>query len=249
MTLQDTPFHFIEFDEVDSTSGFLKTELKAGNLSGYNLCTTLNQTGGYGQRGREWVHSGSSLAFSLSIPFELPIHLYSFLSSSIALLLRDCLAQNSSELFQVKWPNDVFVPEGKVAGSLIELTTAQATKQTYLVIGVGVNLSEIKDKQNKFKAGWVSDLNRERFLIDFSSAIYVLFSMAENSLNFKLEEWLKHDFFSPNQPVIVYHSDHSKVGLYKGLTPSAEVQVEIEGYVETYQSGAVSIRPITSEQT
>ena len=249
MTFQSTPFHFIEFDEIDSTSGFLKTQLQTGKLHGYNLCTALKQTGGYGQRGREWIHSGPSLAFSLSVPFALPIHLYSFLSSSIALLLRDCLAKNSSESFRVKWPNDVFVSGGKVAGSLLEMTRDRNTKQTYLVIGVGVNLSEIVDEQGNFTAGWVVDLNREQFLIDFSSAIYTLFLDAEDSLKFKLEEWSKYDFFSPNQSVIVYHSEHSKVGLYKGLTHSAEVQVEIEGRIESYQSGAVSIRPLTSEQT
>lgn len=249
MTFQSAPYHIIEFDEIDSTSRFLKAQLEAGKLQGYNLCITHSQTMGYGQRGREWIHSGQSLAFSLSVPFDLAIHHFTYLSPSIALLLRKCLANNSSSTLQVKWPNDIFVSNGKVAGSLLEMTKDKNSKDAYLVIGVGINLSEITDKKNPFKSSWLSDLNRDAFLTEFCSAIYSLFSQKRDALVFNQDEWLKYDFFSPNQSVIVYHSGHSKVGLYKGLTCSAEVQVEIDGLIKCYQSGAVSIRPITSEQT
>lgn len=248
MNLQSVPFQTIKFDEIDSTSGYLKTQLKAGKLKGYNLCIAQSQTGGYGQRGREWVHSDQSLAFSLSVPFDLDIHHFSFLSSYIALLLRKCLASHSLASFQVKWPNDIFVNDGKVAGSLLEMTRNQCMKESYLVIGVGINLSEIKNSQDKFKSNWIPDLNSDAFLTEFCTEVYKLFAHQKNSLKFNPEEWLKYDFFNPNQPVIVYHSGHSKVGLYKGLTRSAEVQVAFDGNIEFYQSGAVSIRPLTSEK-
>ncbi|MDG4813611.1 biotin--[acetyl-CoA-carboxylase] ligase, partial [Hydrogenovibrio sp. 3SP14C1] len=249
MAVQLTPYQVIEFDEIDSTSGFLKSQLQLGELKGYSFCIARKQTQGYGQRGRQWIHSDQSLAFSLSVPFDLDIHRFSYLSSSVALLLRNCLARHSSLEYKVKWPNDIFVDEGKVAGSLLEMVRNKKTKEAYLVLGIGINLSNVSAEKDTFHSSWISDLNRDAFLTDFGKAIYTLFIQAKDSLAFKPEEWSKYDFFSPNQPVIVYHSDHYEVGLYKGLTNSAEVQVEIDGRVDCYQSGAISIRPITSEQT
>jgi len=49
-----------------------------------------------------------------------------------------------AEAFALKWPNDVLLREGKVAGILLE-TIATAGRTSHLAIGVGVNLAAAPD--------------------------------------------------------------------------------------------------------
>lgn len=104
------------------------------------------QTAGRGRRARPW-HSprGNFHATLVMHPDEPPdyVALRSFVA---ALALREALVVTTgqAEAFQLKWPNDVLLNGGKVAGILLEsrgLGTAQAT----LCIGIGVNLIAAPD--------------------------------------------------------------------------------------------------------
>lgn len=97
----------------------------------------LKQTAGHGRRGRVWASpDGNFAATYLCFPTEPPdqIALRSFVA---ALALRDAFATISGRVdgFSLKWPNDVLLNGGKVAGILLE-RGAQ-----HLAIGVGVNLA------------------------------------------------------------------------------------------------------------
>lgn len=89
------------------------------------------QTGGRGRQGRPWASPPGNLHASLVMPApELPA-LRSFVA---ALALADALAGVAPGELSLKWPNDVLLNGGKVAGILLEGGPSQ------LVIGLGVNL-------------------------------------------------------------------------------------------------------------
>ncbi|WP_417244713.1 biotin--[acetyl-CoA-carboxylase] ligase [Celeribacter sp.] len=96
------------------------------------------QTAGHGRRGRAWtMPKGNFAATLLMFPQEHPeiIALRSFVS---ALALYDAFVAvtGRSDPFALKWPNDVLLNGGKVAGILLERGPA------HLSIGIGVNLAE-----------------------------------------------------------------------------------------------------------
>lgn len=95
------------------------------------------QTTARGRRGRPWAApQGNFGATLLMRPEGPPAALRSFVAA-LALHGAMLAATGRSELFTLKWPNDVLLSGRKVAGILLE-TGAGGT----LVIGIGVNLAQ-----------------------------------------------------------------------------------------------------------
>jgi BirA family biotin operon repressor/biotin-[acetyl-CoA-carboxylase] ligase len=98
------------------------------------------QTAGRGRHGRSWHSGGGSLTFSLLTPWRLhserPSNLLSIaVGVAIARAIEFACAPLRTSL---KWPNDVYVDQGKVAGILIETNHGAADR---VVIGVGINVN------------------------------------------------------------------------------------------------------------
>jgi BirA family biotin operon repressor/biotin-[acetyl-CoA-carboxylase] ligase len=100
------------------------------------------QTAAKGRRGRAWAMQEGNFAASLVMrPSEPPgqVALRSFVA---ALALRDAFvdATGMDTAFKLKWPNDVLLNGGKVAGVLLESLGAGG-QVSHLTIGIGVNLA------------------------------------------------------------------------------------------------------------
>jgi len=96
----------------------------------------LSQTAAHGRRGRAWsMPEGNFAATLLMFPTERPelVALRSFVAS-LALYDAFVAATGRTDPFSLKWPNDVLLNGGKVAGILLE------RGPTHLAIGIGVNL-------------------------------------------------------------------------------------------------------------
>lgn len=118
----------------------------AGQMAGPGWLLALDQTAGHGRRGRAWASpSGNFMASLVMHPSEPPqtVALRSFVS---ALALRDALADATGRAdgLSLKWPNDVLLNGGKVAGILLESLGVGATVD-HLIIGIGVNLVSAPD--------------------------------------------------------------------------------------------------------
>lgn len=116
---------------------------QAPHLSGPTWICALDQTAARGRRGRAWRNSRGNFAASLVMrPEGLPadIALRSFVA---ALALQDALiaATGRAQGLALKWPNDVLLNGGKIAGILLE-SLGQGGRTDHLVIGIGVNLME-----------------------------------------------------------------------------------------------------------
>ncbi len=99
------------------------------------------QTAARGRRGRAWSMPKGNFAATLLIrPEGSPAHaaLRSFVAA-VAVLDALVTVTGRSEGFALKWPNDVLLNGGKLAGILLE-STGRGASLTQLAIGVGVNL-------------------------------------------------------------------------------------------------------------
>jgi BirA family biotin operon repressor/biotin-[acetyl-CoA-carboxylase] ligase len=130
--------------EVDSTNA----EAARLAAAGAGPCWILadRQTGGRGRRGRNWDSPrGNFHATLLTYPPGPPaaIALYSF---AAALALREALVALTGlpGAFALKWPNDVLLNGGKLAGILLE-SARQGGRVSHLAVGIGVNLIAAPD--------------------------------------------------------------------------------------------------------
>lgn len=126
--------------EVDSTNSEA-ARLAAAGLRQPTWIMARRQSAARGRRGRAWVSPEGNFAATLLMrPAGTPANaaLRSFVA---ALALADALAAlcGPSARLSLKWPNDVLLNGGKVAGILLE-SVGQGATVSHLVVGIGVNL-------------------------------------------------------------------------------------------------------------
>ncbi len=103
-----------------------------------------DQTAGRGRRGRSWLSRDESLTFSLVVEAARPPH---GLDPTVALAAGVGVAEAIEFEFapirpMLKWPNDVYLAAGKVAGILCEASQAAPGK---VVVGIGINVASTPD--------------------------------------------------------------------------------------------------------
>lgn len=101
----------------------------------------LEQTAGRGRRARAWASPRGNFHATLLLFPKEPAETVALRSFAAALALRDAFVDLTGlpQAFSLKWPNDVLSNGAKVAGILLEATSAGAGVQA-LAIGFGVNL-------------------------------------------------------------------------------------------------------------
>jgi BirA family biotin operon repressor/biotin-[acetyl-CoA-carboxylase] ligase len=126
-------------DSVDSTNA--EAMRQAGQLSGPCWILAHHQASGRGRRGRVWHMPRGNFAATLALrPNGTPaqVALRSFVAS-VALYDALVAVTGRASGFSLKWPNDVLLNGGKVAGILLE-SVGVGAGVGHLAIGVGVNL-------------------------------------------------------------------------------------------------------------
>ncbi|ETX29493.1 biotin--[acetyl-CoA-carboxylase] ligase [Roseivivax isoporae] len=100
------------------------------------------QTAARGRRGRPWANPPGNLAATLLMPMAEPPGVAALRSFVASLALLDAFVgvTGRAEPFALKWPNDVLLNGGKVAGILLE-TLGGRGAASHLAIGIGVNLA------------------------------------------------------------------------------------------------------------
>jgi len=134
-------YHRIVLNEVDSTMA--EAARRAPELPGPAWVLALSQSAGHGRRGRAWVMPQGNFAATLVLRVdEAPgqVALRSFVAS---LALYDAFVAVAGRAggLALKWPNDVLLNGGKVAGILLE-SLAGRQGGVHLAIGIGVNLAQ-----------------------------------------------------------------------------------------------------------
>lgn len=126
-------------DVVDST--LAEAARMSPTLSAPTWILALEQTAARGRRGRAWATPRGNFAGTLIMRrHEAPsvAALRSFVAS-LALYRTFVSVTGIPEAFALKWPNDVLLHGGKVAGILLE------SIGDHLVTGIGVNLAHAPD--------------------------------------------------------------------------------------------------------
>jgi BirA family biotin operon repressor/biotin-[acetyl-CoA-carboxylase] ligase len=134
------------FESLDSTLS--EAARRAPELTGPVWILAEEQTAARGRRGRSWATPKGNFAATLMMRrVETPAvaALRSFVAS-LALLRAFVRVTAQEDAFALKWPNDVLLHGGKVAGILLE------TIGDYLAIGIGVNLAHAP-KLDQVEAG------------------------------------------------------------------------------------------------
>lgn len=133
----------VHLPQTDSTMLQLQCPEYAHCTKEFVLMTTDYQTAGHGQKNTSWESAqGKNLLFGfLFHPTKVQAVQQFALSEALALGIRAALLQFVTEGISVKWPNDIYWHDKKIAGLLLTHTLCGASIATTLT-GVGLNVNQ-----------------------------------------------------------------------------------------------------------
>jgi BirA family biotin operon repressor/biotin-[acetyl-CoA-carboxylase] ligase len=134
-------WHVTVIEETGSTNDDLLAAAVTGAPTRTVLCAR-HQTAGRGRLDRRWeAPPGANLLVSLLIR-ELPEHLHE-LTQRVALAARTAVERLAGVVADLKWPNDLVVDDGKLAGVLAQAggRASVGGGPGHVVVGIGLNVA------------------------------------------------------------------------------------------------------------
>lgn len=127
-------------EQLITSKNYAKSDEKLPNAT---IVYTDFQSNGRGRQSNKWFsESGKNLLMSILIYPDLTVGEQFQVSMWTALALSDYLRQNVGlHDVYIKWPNDIYVRNKKIAGILIE-HTVKSNKLGHSIIGIGLNLNQ-----------------------------------------------------------------------------------------------------------
>ena len=131
-------------NNLPSTNNYAASLLKDNELSEGTVIYTNHQSTGRGQGGNKWESEDSKnllISIVLFPSMIIPAEQF-FLSMAISLGICDFLDRHTSSV-SIKWPNDIYVNNDKIAGILIE-NSIMGNLIEHTIAGIGININQAK---------------------------------------------------------------------------------------------------------
>ena len=170
------------------------------------------------------------------------------LSLVIGIVIAETLQQLGAQDVRVKWPNDLYLQDRKLAGILVELT-GKTGDAAQIVMGAGINLAMRGAEAAQINQGWIN-LQEAGIAIDRNDlAARLINSLREALPLFErdglapfTERWKALDNFF-NRPVKLLIGEREIHGIARGIDKQGGLLLEQDGEVKSWVGGEISLRP------
>jgi len=231
---------------IDSTNQYLLDRI--GTLQSGDACVAEYQQAGRGRRGRKWFSPfGANLYLSMYWRLEQGPAAAIGLSLVIGIVMAEVLRDLGASQVRVKWPNDLYLQDRKLAGILVELT-GKTGDAAQIVIGAGINLAMRQVESDVINQGWIN-LQEAGIAIDRNTLAARLINelraalelFEQEGLTPYLSRWEKLDNFI-NRPVKLIIGDKEIVGISRGIDAQGALLLEQDGAIKAWMGGEISLR-------
>ena len=199
------------------------------------LVIANEQTAGRGREGKLWQSSpGAGLWITL---IERPADTSGLgvLSLRVGLVAAEALDRFASEPIRLKWPNDLYVDDGKLAGILVEARWRESAVE-WIAIGLGVNVQPPEGVD--FAAGLEPGTNRLDVLGELVPGIRAAAQARGPLRPEEMDEFNARDLARGKicvQPAL---------GTVAGISESGELLVAIADSVTPFRSGSLVLEEL-----
>ncbi|MEI9884866.1 bifunctional biotin--[acetyl-CoA-carboxylase] ligase/biotin operon repressor BirA [Atlantibacter hermannii] len=231
---------------IDSTNQFLLDRLP--NLSSGDACIAEYQQAGRGRRGRKWFSPfGANLYLSMYWRLEQGPAAAIGLSLVIGIVMAEVLHELGADRVRVKWPNDLYLQDRKLAGILVELT-GKTGDAAQIVIGAGINLAMRRVEKDVVNQGWINlqeagiKIDRNQLAVRLINELrQALMTFEQEGLASFLNRWEKLDNFI-HRPVKLIIGEKEIAGISRGIDEQGALLLEQDGVIKPWIGGEISLR-------
>ncbi|WP_428774775.1 bifunctional biotin--[acetyl-CoA-carboxylase] ligase/biotin operon repressor BirA [Vibrio sp.] len=233
---------------IESTNQHLldKTEL----LESGAVCIAEYQSKGRGRRGRDWVSPfGANLYLSMFWRLDAGMAAAMGLSLVVGVAVVEALESLGIDGVKLKWPNDLYYQDRKLAGILVEMS-GQAGGAANLVIGMGINLS-MSEQTDGITQPWAclnevaggQGFDRNQLAISLVKALHQALQRYElEGMAGFVSRWNRLDNFL-DRPVKLLIGPREVVGIARGINDQGAVLLDTEQGLQAFIGGEISLRP------
>lgn len=217
-------------DELSSTNDEARMLAEDGAASGL-VVAALKQTAGRGRRGAVWFAPvGESLAFSVMIRPQHAKSLWPRLALAAGLAVAEAI-ESFGIPTGIKWPNDVWIGQRKVAGILVE------AGDDYAVVGIGLNVNsegfpaEVAEIATSLKM----EANRLFCLPDVLAAVVRRFAVRHQQIDRDFNDLLdsvRHRCVLTGNHIAFLTAAGPRTGLVHGIAAGGELQLRTADGIE-----------------
>lgn len=232
---------------VDSTNQYLLERMST--LDHGQSCFAEYQFAGRGRRGRHWVSPfGCNIYCSLFWRLDNGLPATMGLSLAIGIAVVNALESLGFTGLKLKWPNDVYWNNRKLAGVLVELS-AQSGGAADVVIGVGINVDLDERFDSEISQPWVDltsiknmDGLRNTLACELLKSLHaVMLEFEVRGLSSFTERWKELDNYF-DQEIRLINGNQDIIGFCKGIDERGALLLEHENTIQSFVGGEISVR-------
>ncbi len=174
--------NIIKYDSLTSTNDNMSELIKKEFVPEFSVIVTDNQTNGKGQLGNGWESEpNKNLTFSiLCRPNFIPINKQFKITQIITLSIINVLKPIIDDV-SIKWPNDIYCGDKKIAGILVE-NSLKGSEIEHSIIGIGLNVNQTEFLSNAPNPSSLKLLTNQEYNLD-SLLKQILLSFIDNYLD------------------------------------------------------------------
>ncbi|OOE40884.1 biotin--[acetyl-CoA-carboxylase] ligase [Salinivibrio kushneri] len=232
---------------IDSTNQYLME--RVGQLASGSVCLAEYQQQGRGRRGRAWQSPfGSNLYLSMYWRLDAGPAAAMGLSLVVGVAITKALHELGAPEVKVKWPNDLYYQDKKLAGILVEMM-GQTGDAAHLVIGMGLNIGMGAHLNQNIDQPWARLAeachpmpSRNTLAATLIARLKdALIDYEQHGLSSIMADWPKLDNFI-DRPVKLLMGDREVRGIERGIDEHGALLLDVEGDITPYLGGEISLR-------
>jgi BirA family biotin operon repressor/biotin-[acetyl-CoA-carboxylase] ligase len=217
---------------LESTTSTLDVahRLAGKNAPAGTLVIANEQTAGRGRGGKTWQSSAGEGLWMTLIERPIEDSGLGVLSLRIGIAAAAALDRFASEPIRLKWPNDLYIDRGKLAGILVEARWREQSVE-WLAIGLGVNV--VCPQQIETAAGLEPGTSRNDVFLERVPALRAAAQARGPLTDEEMEQFSARDLARGHictQPAL---------GRVAGITPAGELLVALADAIAPFRSGSL----------
>lgn len=237
------------YKELDSTNVYAKQLAVKGALHG-TVVLAEEQTAGRGRRGRSFYSPGSTgIYMSIILRPNMEANEAILITTATSVAVAKAIETVTRIKTGIKWVNDIYIDEKKVAGILTEaVTDFESGKIECVIVGIGINFStpknsypdEIKEIATSLYENKPNDITRNQLVAEIINQVLASFKNLQ-SKEF-IEDYKEKSIVIGRDIYILSNNSKTKAKAIDIDEQGGLIVLTEDGVLKTLNSGEISIR-------
>ncbi len=236
----------IELSEIDSTNNYAMRLINEGMAEHGMTIRADFQTSGKGQHGNIWLAEESkNLLFTTILDTQgFPLQNQFILNTFACLSVAEFLMTNIGlRNVSIKWPNDIYAENKKIAGILIE-NIIRGTHWTHAIIGIGLNVNQT----HFHDMNWATSISLE------AKQLYKLNIIFKQLLKLLNQNFRKYEanatellqmynsmLYKIGQEIMFKKNHELHKGIIMGVDETGYIQISVNGKVKSFKHKEIEL--------